>query len=106
MANKADNDVLSELHQRVAHSMVEALKQSDCAAHLLAKERDEPIPDDVIDFLENIAVVNPALLTAATKFLKDNKITAEPGADSEQSELQKRLDAKRKRLASVGIADA
>lgn len=100
MSNKADTDFLGALHGKVAQAMIDAIEASNTAVHLLAIERDNPIPDDIQDFLEKLTVINPALLTAAVKFLKDNKITAEAneGDTSKQTQLEELLASKRKRI--------
>lgn len=94
--SRATETDLAALHGQLAKTFVSALNQCERASTLLEVERDEPLPDDIIDFLESFVDVNPSLLTAATKFLKDNNISADPGEDSGLDELKKELAQKRK----------
>lgn len=100
--SKATDKLLGELHGRVAKSMLDALEASDQAQALL-DEYSEELPNDVINYLSKSAGNNPALLTAVTKFLKDNSITCVIEDNSDMSELEERLQNKRnkKRIGNV-----
>ena len=104
MTKKATEDQLGQLHGKVAEVMTAALAQSETAAYLLSipREENEKIPLDVILFLEKCKEVNPSLLTAATKFLKDNNISADPTTSTELSELEKTLAS---RQPSAKVSD-
>lgn len=93
---------LGTLHRRVAETMIKALDQSEVASGLLIKYPDD-LPSDVVDFLESFVDVNPSLLTAATKFLKDNHISCDPEEDSALSELENKLQAKKGNVTSIGF---
>ena len=69
MTNRASENLLASLHNRVAETMLEALEQSNVATDLLNKDRDYPLPHDVIKFLTECQEVNPSLLTAALALL-------------------------------------
>lgn len=92
---RATEDQLAALHKRVAESFVNALDQSTEASRLLEVERDVPLPVDVVSFLEELTTVHPSLLTAATKFLKDNNISCSPGESADLNRLAKQLQDKR-----------
>ena len=100
--SKATDSLLGELHGKVAKSMLAALEASDQAQALL-DEYGEELPNDVINYLSKAAGNNPALLTAVTKFLKDNSITCVIEDNSDMSELEERLQNKRnkKRIGNV-----
>lgn len=100
--SKATDSLLGELHGKVAKSMLDALEASDQAQALL-DEYGEELPNDVINYLSKSAGNNPALLTAVTKFLKDNSITCVIEDNSDMSELEERLQNKRnkKRIGNV-----
>lgn len=98
---KATENQLGNLHNRVASVLVQALEQSDAAYKLLEDYPDLPLK--VKDFLEDLVDVNPAILTNATKFLKDNNITCDPSDSGELSELEKRLQSKRKSASITQI---
>lgn len=80
--------------------MLRALKASDAAVELL-DEFGEELPGPVQAFLNKQAEANPALLTAVSKFLKDNNITCAIEDSKEMSELEERLSKKRKRVGNV-----
>lgn len=93
---KATDTLLGELHGKLARSMLSALQTSDQAAALL-EEYGEDLPGAVQAFLAKTADANPALLTAVSKFLKDNGITCAVEDNDEMSELEDRLRKKRER---------
>lgn len=96
MKNKATDKELGELHALVAKGFKQGLANSERAVRLLAEHGDE-LPDEVKAFLVDQMETSPSLLTAATKFLKDNDITCVIEDNAELSDLQKTLEAKRKR---------
>lgn len=98
--NKATDKILGELHGRLAKSMLTALTTSDDAEFLLA-EYGEELPEAVYQFLSKLSGTNPALLTAVSKFLKDNDITCVIEDSQEMSELEQRLVNKRKRVGNI-----
>lgn len=98
--SKASDKILGDLHGKLAKSMLSALESSDTAQDLLAAYADE-LPTDVTQFLTRLSTSNPALLTAVSKFLKDNDITCSIETSSELSELEVRLANKRKRVGNV-----
>ena len=104
---KATEDQLAALHGKVAENMISALEQADEATALLVKYYDDKnLPSDVRKFLSKIQVVSPSLLTAITKFLKDNNISSDVTEDENLSELQKRLSEKRKgNVTSISFTD-
>jgi len=97
---KATDKVLGELHGKLAKSMLAALAASETAASLL-EEYGEELPGAVQAFLVKTADSNPALLTAVAKFLKDNSITCAIEDNDEMSELEQRLQNKKKRVGNV-----
>lgn len=99
---KATDVELGELHALLARAMKDALQASTEAQDLLDACIDggEELPVAVEAYLSRAASANPALLTAISKFLKDNNITAAVEDNEDMSELQKRLKDKRKN--SVG----
>lgn len=97
---KATDKLLGELHGKLAKTMLASLESSEQAAALL-EEYSEELPGAVQAFLAKISDANPALLTAVSKFLKDNAITCAIEDSEEMSELEKRLQNKRKRVGNV-----
>lgn len=105
---------LSLLHKRVAEMMLKALEQQDGAYRLytsilgLDREDTEAVNellDKLKKFMEVAAEPNPALFQAVSKFLRDNKITAEVENNGELSEieriLQKKNERKQTRIGNV-----
>lgn len=84
---------LAALHKKLTTSMLDALDTSDTAIILLGKFPD--LPDEVTEFLRNACDVNPALLTAVSKFLKDNDIKCPVEESKELNSLEQRLKRKR-----------
>ena len=98
--SKASDKILGDLHGKLAKSMLSALESSDTAQDLLTAYGEE-LPIEVIQFLTKLSSNNPALLTAVSKFLKDNDITCSIEESHELSELEIRLANKRKRVGNV-----
>lgn len=69
----------------------------------LYEQFKDEVPEEVKEFLRRVSIPNPALLTAAAKFLKDNDITVAPDDSEELSDLEKRLKEKRTRKQVNGI---
>lgn len=94
---------LAELHVKVANILVKKLDQCKTAEALIAEHAGE-LPEDVVEFLCEIQDASPALLTVATKFLKDNEITVNKDDSQELSDLDKRLKEKRLKRSTTVIA--
>lgn len=94
---------LSALHKKVAKAMIVALDSCEAAQELLdGSFEDEEgeeifIPDEVRLYLKKQVQASPSLLTAVTKFLKDNDITCQVEEDESMTDLEKRLEDKRTR---------
>lgn len=104
----ATDKTLAILHQKTAKAMLDALESSETAQALLDQSYEDDdgnemfIPALVREYLKKQASASPALLTAITKFLKDNDITCQIDETEEMSALQQRLAAKpRKSVALV-----
>jgi len=97
----ANEDVLSELHEKLASVMLEELEASE-EAQILLDDYGDQIPDAVAVYL--VAKIgsssSPSLLTAVTKFLKDNDITCQPSASEDMSALEQILHKKPKSSVS------
>lgn len=92
---KATDKVLGQLHGKLAASMLKALEAADEAANLI-EEFSEEIPPEVYAYLEKQRDASPALLTAVSKFLKDNDITCAIEDTPEMTELAQTLAQKRR----------
>lgn len=99
---KASDKTLGELHGKLASSMLRALENSDAAMALL-EEYEAELPEAVVLYLSKQADANPALLTAVSKFLKDNAITCAIEDSEELGALEKLIQSKppRKSIGNV-----
>lgn len=99
----ATQDLLSELHEQVAQSLSAALAVNVEAQNLLNRFRDE-LPAEVVVFLGGLVGTSPSLITAATKFLKDNNISCEESTTSAAMDLKGKLRAKKEQARGIGPA--
>lgn len=106
--SKATENQLSVLHSRVTKALLDNIERADRATALLEEYKDD-VPDKVRQYLEESTQINPSVLAAATKFLKDNDITCDIGSNEEMSALEERLAKKRKasgsKIVDIGIHD-
>ena len=100
----ANESNLGKLHEKLAEVMLEALTSQDEAGFLLDEYKNE-VPEAVLKFLEKVSQINPSLLTAITKFLKDNDITCQPEEGDRVSALQAKLAGKRRSVADIATID-
>lgn len=84
----ATEEVLGTLHQRVAKVLTNALEA------VIETQENGSVEDKDGNPIEY--TLNPALLSVATKFLSDNKITCAPMEGNAMSDLEKSLAAKAK----------
>lgn len=118
--SKATDDTLAVLHGKVAEAMLSAITQSSKAVNLLVlyprakaeiNEEDQvclaEFMQQVRHFLDECTIVEPSMLQAITKFLKDNNITSDPSTDQGLKELREQLDektkSKRGRVGDIAI---
>lgn len=91
----ASEEALGELHTKVAKVMTRALDQIDKAQDIFDENVDGADPEAAMR-----PEVSPAMLSAITKFLADNKVTCNPAESENMSDLQRHLKNKKRR--SVG----
>ncbi len=91
--NAASEEVLGSLHQKVANAMIRAIDYV---------ERGQDTYDEMGEPTDLVRPeLSPAMLSAMTKFLSDNSITANPAEDEKTSSLAQRLANKRLRVGNV-----
>jgi hypothetical protein len=93
----ANDTVLGVLHEKVARVMTQALDVNDKAQQdylclHVEDGADVPPPPDI----------NPALLGAITKFLKDNNVTCAVEDSTALKDLENRLAVKKQAKRKVG----
>lgn len=92
--NAATEAIMGLLHAKVASVMVKALDNVEAAQTAFKDALESGNEDAVMEALGNMPEVSPALLSAVTKFLADNKITCQPEDDANLGGLAERLKAK------------
>ncbi len=100
----ATENKLGELHDKVADVLISALDRNEAQQRALMRRAEEQAQDnneDEEDVVVFIPEINPALLSVATKFLKDNDITCQPNVGNRADELRKKLEKKRKSVNNV-----
>lgn len=91
--NAASEELLGKLHQKVASAMIRAVEYV---------EKGQDAYDELGEPAEAIRPeLSPAMLSAMTKFLADNSITANPVEDEKTSQLGELLRKKRMRVGNV-----
>ena len=95
----ATESSLSALHAQIARVMKRELDVYESAQNWFLKFGDTPYTTEDGETVEfpQPPQMPPALLSAITKFLKDNDVTAVPEDSDELSELEQALAVKRKR---------
>lgn len=103
----ANEGMLSALHAQIARVMKKELDVYEAAQNWYLKWDGQPVMDEDQDtpVFPEPPSMPPALLSAITKFLKDNSITAAPEDSEELSELeealQKKRDARRVKVGNI-----
>lgn len=87
---RASNDLMAELHGKVAKVMIGTIDRFENA-----------MQTDISQESEDFAVpeLNPAFLSVCTKFLKDNSITVDMGENSDVQELKNKVKENNERRA-------
>lgn len=102
----AKESQLGALHEKVATVMVRILDQVEKAQDNFEQimEAVDTADEDLQEKLKDLVMpeVSPAMLSAMTKFLSDNKITCLPEESKAMSDLEKELATKRTRRRPVG----
>lgn len=99
----ATEGTLGALHSQLARVFRLTLVKYERALEALDKDPSDEISNDLIEALVEMQEPNPAMLSAISKFLKDNEI----GFDSEELEnlnsTQRRLQERRAARQKAGI---
>jgi len=102
--SSATETLMGTLHSKVAAVMVRTLDGIELAQAAFEEALKGDDAQAVLDALGAMPQVSPAFLSAATKFLADNKITCQTDEDENIGGLAERLAKKREdaRKKSVG----
>ena len=102
--SRASEKALSDLHAKLASTLNSALDNTETAQYLL-DQYAEDLPVEVTVFLRNMSVMNPALLTVVSRFLKDNNIVAKIEDNADVDSLAKRLENKAKAKQALPVQE-
>jgi NADPH:quinone reductase-like Zn-dependent oxidoreductase len=94
----ATEGTLGNLHNKVAEVMIGALDTIEKAQQAYDAMDVEVIAEKGIKEPE----VNPALLSVMVRFLDSNKVTCAPEQGNTMSDLERKLEEKRKNRRTVG----
>lgn len=94
----ATEDVLGDLHCKVAEVMLNALDMIEKAQQVYEDTDTEVLSEKGIEQPE----LNPALLSVMVRFLDANKITCAPSVGNTMGELEQKLAAKAKTRRQIG----
>lgn len=99
----ATEETLGALHAKVAKVMANVLDVYETSQEVYLKLAEAAENDvEVLANLPPAPEVSAPMLSAMTKFLNDNKISAEASAGETVSELAQKLQARQRRGRSVG----
>lgn len=93
---------LGKLHQKITEVFIKVLERYEARLDVIDTiDRDEIENEVLEELLNDAAMPNPAMLSAVTKFLKDNDI----GFDTEQldqlSDTERRLQERKEKRGNV-----
>ena len=95
----ANSNNMNRLHDKLARVFIRVLDGYDKKLDMLSELDVNNIEDGLIE--APLTEPTPAMLSAVSKFLKDNDISYDDGAVEELSAVQQRLDARKKSRGNV-----
>lgn len=96
----ANQEALGSLHKTLTNVFIKVLARYE--NQLDEELNQDKLEEDVVDELIDSGVtINPAMLTAVSKFLKDNDIMFDTEELEELGSLERRLKDKQKRRDNV-----
>jgi len=99
----AKEAALGGLHSTLARVFTKVLEKYEKGLSALESIPADAIEADMIEALTAISEPNPAMLSAVSKFLKDNDIGMDSHEVDELNETERRLAQARKKRASSGM---
>ena len=92
----ATERTLGSLHDKVASVFIKVLQRYEARLDVLDTLDTSEIEDEMLrELMEDGALPNPAMLSAITKFLKDNEISFETEQLDELTATERRLAERR-----------
>ena len=100
--NAANERVLGDLHARVATVFTKVLETYEKRLDVLDNIKTEELTEEVLSMLMAADTMpSPAMLSAITKFLKDNEIAFDTGEIEALSATEERLTARRAKRQGI-----
>lgn len=101
MTKAANKDELAGLHKLLTKVFVKVLKQYETGLDNQTKATGD-VSDDMVDELMDSGVtISPAMLSAVSKFLKDNEVTFDAEQLEELTALEERLNDKKQNRGNL-----
>ncbi|AGC35978.1 terminase small subunit [Rhizobium phage RHEph08] len=97
--NAANEATLGTLHTKVANVMIGILDTTEKAIAAYEEVAETADAEQLATMVK--PELSPAMLSAMTKFLSDNKITCNAEEGSKTSALEQRLASKKRRVGNV-----
>ena len=93
---------LGKLHSRITEVFLKVLDRYEARLDVLDTVDRDKIEDEVLqELLDDAALPNPAMLSAVTKFLKDNDIGFDTEKLADLSDQERRLKERRERRGNI-----
>lgn len=98
----ATENNLGSLHSKITDVFQKILERYEARLDCIEMVTPEQIEDEMIrEIFEDGALPNPAMLSAITKFLKDNEISFDSEQLNELSDTERRLQERRERRGNI-----
>lgn len=98
----AKEQSLGRLHSKITEVFIKVLDRYEARLDVIGEIAVEEIEDEVLrELMEDGAMPNPAMLSAITKFLKDNDIGFDTEKITELSDQERRLKERREKRGNV-----
>lgn len=97
----ANEQRLGGLHDTLARVFQRVLERYEKNYEALDQMQKEEVSDEMVELLSTIQEPNPAMLSAVSKFLKDNDIMYDTEEVNKLSAQERRLKEKRERRGNV-----
>jgi hypothetical protein len=98
----ANEKALGALHAKITEVFQKVLARYEARLDVLDTINPADIEDEVLrEIMEDGAMPNPAMLSAITKFLKDNEISFDTEQLTELSDQERRLAERREKRTNL-----
>lgn len=102
--NAATEGALGRLHAQLAKVFCKVLEKYEADLSALESIDRDKIEEDMLSALMEIKEPNPAMLSAISKFLKDNDIGVDSQALEDLNSTARRLEERREARKKAGLS--